>query len=86
MAETGKDDTGELTFEEAISRLTEIVNSIETGRVSLQESLGQYERGMALIKRCREILIAAEKRIEKISAAAQDDAGGSSEPERDTGD
>ncbi len=74
MDKAKKDETGELSFEEAISQLTEIVSAIETGRTSLQDSLGQYERGMALIKRCKEILTAAEKRIEKISASAQNDS------------
>ncbi len=56
-----------LSFEEAIKALTEIVNRIEGGRTALQDSLKQYERGMALIKHCRGILQKAEKRIEKIS-------------------
>jgi exodeoxyribonuclease VII small subunit len=43
------------------------VSKIEQGEISLQESLSQYERGMALIKQCRTILQQAEKRIEKIS-------------------
>ena len=40
---------------------------IEQGQIPLQDSLNQYERGMALIKHCRGILEKAEKRIEKIS-------------------
>ena len=74
MDKAKKDETGELSFEEAISQLTEIVSAIETGRTSLQDSLGQYERGMALINRCKKILTAAEKRIEKISASAQNES------------
>ena len=64
---TKKDDTGKLNFEETIKELTDIVGKIEQGRIPLQESLEQYERGMALIKHCREILRKAEERIEKIS-------------------
>jgi len=56
-----------LSFEDAIKELTGIVGKIEQGRIPLQESLQQYEHGMALIKRCRDILASAEKRIEKIS-------------------
>ncbi len=74
MAKAKKDETGELSFEEAIKQLTEIVSGIESGRASLQDSLGEYERGMALIKRCKEKLTAAEKRIEKISASAQNES------------
>ena len=62
-----KDDLGELSFEESIKELTNIVGKIEQGQIPLQDSLSQYEKGMALIKQCRTILEKAEKRIEKIS-------------------
>ena len=62
-----KDDLAKLSFEQAIKELTGIVSKIEQGEIALQDSLDQYERGMALIKHCREILQKAEARIEKIS-------------------
>jgi len=62
-----KNDIGKLTFEQAIKELTDIVGKIEQGQIPLQDSLKQYERGMALIKHCRTILKKAEQRIEKIS-------------------
>ena len=62
-----KNDIGKLSFEQAIKELTNIVGKIEQGQIPLQDSLKQYERGMALIKHCRGILEKAEKRIEKIS-------------------
>ncbi len=62
-----KDETTKLTFEQAIQQLKEIVTRIEQGQIPLQDSLDQYEKGMALIKQCRDILQKAEKRIEKIS-------------------
>ncbi len=62
-----KDDLTKLTFEQAIGQLKEIVSKIEQGQIPLQDSLDQYEKGMALIKHCRDILQKAEKRIEKIS-------------------
>jgi exodeoxyribonuclease VII small subunit len=66
-AKKKKDDIGELSFEESIKELTDIVGKIEQGEIPLQDSLEQYEKGMALIKQCRTILQKAEKRIEKIS-------------------
>jgi len=60
-------DIGKLSFEEAIRELTNIVGKIEQGQIPLQDSLEQYEKGMALIKQCRTILQKAEERIEKIS-------------------
>jgi len=62
-----KDEISELSFEESIKELTNIVGKIEQGEIPLQDSLEQYEKGMALIKQCRTILEKAEKRIEKIS-------------------
>jgi len=66
-AKKKKDDLGEMSFEESIKELTNIVGKIEQGQIPLQDSLSQYEKGMALIKQCRTILEKAEKRIEKIS-------------------
>lgn len=62
-----KNDIAKMSFEGAIKELTGIVGKIEQGEIPLQDSLSQYERGMALIKHCKGILKKAEKRIEKIS-------------------
>ncbi len=62
-----KDEISKLTFEQAINQLKGIVEKIEQGEIPLQDSLEQYEKGMALIKHCRDILQKAEKRIERIS-------------------
>jgi exodeoxyribonuclease VII small subunit len=70
MAQKKKNEKNEITdlsFEQAIENLTGIVDRIETGQVSLAESLQQYEKGMAMIKHCRDILLDAEKRIEQIA-------------------
>jgi exodeoxyribonuclease VII small subunit len=64
-----KNDISKLSFEEAIKELTNIVGKIEQGKIPLQDSLQQYEKGMALIKHCRGILQKAEQRIEKISVS-----------------
>ncbi len=67
MAEKkNKDEIGKLGFEDSIKRLKTIVEKIEQGEIPLQDSLEQYEQGMLLIKHCRDILLKAEKRIEKI--------------------
>ena len=61
------------TFERALARLEQIVAGIESGRTSLEESIDKYAEGTGLIKQCRTILDAAEK---KIQILARDDAGG----------
>ncbi len=60
-------ELGGLNFEHAIDELSGIVESIESGQTPLQSSIDQYEKGMELIKHCREILQTAEKKIEKIA-------------------
>jgi len=79
MAEKKQKDTNELSFEETIYQLTQIVSQIEQGQIPLQESIEKYERGMTLIKHCRGILTQAEKKIEEISAPNQNSAKNSSE-------
>jgi exodeoxyribonuclease VII small subunit len=76
MAKTSRQDTEKLTFEQAIAELKAIVEKIEAGQISLQDSILQYEKGMALIKHCRTILQQAEKRIEKISLEQEQAAAG----------
>jgi exodeoxyribonuclease VII small subunit len=66
-----KNNITKLTFEQAIKQLTDIVGKIEQGEIPLQDSLNQYEKGMVLIKHCKDILQKAEKRIEKISEEKQ---------------
>ena len=79
MAEKKQKDTNELSFEETITQLTQIVSQIEQGQIPLQESIEKYERGMTLIKHCRGILTQAEKKIEEISAPNQNSAKNNSE-------
>lgn len=64
-------DLKDVSFEEAIGELTDIVGKIEGGQTSLDDSLAQYEKGMMLIKHCRGILQKAEKKIEKIAAGSE---------------
>jgi exodeoxyribonuclease VII small subunit len=62
----------EPTFEEAMKRLETIVQAIEQGKIGLEESIKQYEEGMALIRRCRGVLSDAELKIQHLQAAAGD--------------
>ena len=56
----------QIPFEEAMRQLESIVTQLERGEVSLEESIGLYEKGEALKKRCETLLREAEMRIEKI--------------------
>jgi len=70
---TEQQDQQKMTFEQAMARLEQIVAGIEGGQTSLEESIDKYAQGTGLIKQCRTILDAAEK---KIQILARDDAGG----------
>ena len=61
-----KTDVTELSFEQAVSELENIVARLERGDVPLDKSIEIYERGEALKKHCETLLSAAEARIEKI--------------------
>ena len=56
----------ELSFEQALEELEEIVAALEAGQVPLDETLVRFERAMALKERCASLLEAAEARISKL--------------------
>lgn len=53
----------ELNFEEAMSKLDKIASELETGKLTLDESVSKFEEGMALSKKCNDMLESAEKKI-----------------------
>jgi exodeoxyribonuclease VII small subunit len=55
-----------VTFENAIQRLGEIVESLEQGEQPLEESIALFEEGMSLAKSSQVILDRAERRIEEL--------------------
>lgn len=58
----------EMTFEEAMAALEQVVNQLERGEVALEESIALYERGAALKQHCADKLAAAEAKVELIRA------------------
>lgn len=75
MNETGP-DIGQMSFEEALRALEDVVRRLETGEVPLEESITLYERGEALRRHCQARLDAAQARIEKIVAGPDGRPGG----------
>jgi exodeoxyribonuclease VII small subunit len=66
LAGEGDASAGVATFEEAIARLGEIVDSLEEGEQPLEESIALFEEGMTLAKSSQTILDRAERRIEEL--------------------
>ena len=53
----------ELKFEDAISRLETIVQTLEEGKCDLDESLGLFEEGVSLVKLCSARLDEASEKV-----------------------
>ena len=54
-------------FENSLLELEKIVRELESGDVSLDESLKRFEQGIELYKKCRQTLESAEKKIKILS-------------------
>lgn len=64
------DSIGDLSFEDALKRLEAIVQRLESGDASLDESIRLYGEGDALRQQCEARLQSAQARIERIVAGA----------------
>ncbi|MGH7769851.1 MAG: exodeoxyribonuclease VII small subunit [Candidatus Binatia bacterium] len=51
-------------FEEAIEELEKVVERLESGELSLEDSLAAFEEGVGLVKFCNQRLTEVEKKIE----------------------
>lgn len=84
-ADDKKDDTAELAdFETSLDELETLVEQMESGDLSLEESLQAFERGVVLTRSCQSALKAAELRVQKLTSSGttemtvgerEDDAG-----------
>ncbi|MCB1395849.1 MAG: exodeoxyribonuclease VII small subunit [Rhodobacter sp.] len=59
----------EMSFEEALRELEQVVGQLESGTVDLENSIKIYERGADLKKHCEAKLAQAQARIEQITLA-----------------
>jgi len=63
---TAADSGPQPSFEDALRRLETIVEELEGGELSLEDSIARYEEGMRLSRRLTQQLDEAEKRIERL--------------------
>lgn len=75
MAERTKAAAGSETegFDALIDRLRGVVEKLETGSLSLEQSLAAFEEGVRLSRRTAQILDAAEKRVEILTRGEDGD-------------
>ncbi len=64
------DEIKDLSFEDALSRLENIVRELEGGRIKLDDAVSAYEQAVALKQLCESKLEAARLKIEKIEISA----------------
>ena len=60
------DNLKEMSFEESLTNLEEIVKKLETGEVPLDEAINEFKNAMSLAKLCDEKLKSAEEAITKL--------------------
>ena len=61
-------------FESALAELEQIVQRLEQGELSLEESLRQFERGVELTRGCQKALRQAEQKIQILAKKGDGDA------------
>ena len=59
------------SFEVMMERLQALVGTLEQGNLTLEDSIKSFEEGVALVKRCTEVLDHAERRIQKLTRDAE---------------
>ncbi|HEY2955466.1 MAG TPA: exodeoxyribonuclease VII small subunit [Candidatus Eisenbacteria bacterium] len=79
-------DDGGPSFEEALERLETIVEELEGGALTLEQSLARYEEGVRLSRRLTQTLDQAEKRIERLTESGGEPATVPVELEEDEGE
>jgi len=67
-----EDKEGE-TLEDFLGELEKVVNGLESGDLSLEDSLGHFEKGVILYKRCKKVLSKAESRISVLTDSLKED-------------
>lgn len=71
MTKKSSPEKKDLSFEQAVSRLEEIVAALESGEPSLEQAIALFEEGTALSRFCQESLTAAQGKIEKLVETAR---------------
>lgn len=61
-----KSESETLRFEEALARLEELVDKLESGKLDLEDSLLNFEEGVKLVRLCKQRIEAAELRIRQL--------------------
>ena len=61
----------EMTFEESLNKLNELVDKLENSGLDLDENIRIYEEAVVLRDRCRSILEESERKVQKLMETAE---------------
>ena len=61
----------DLSFEQALSELEALVESLEKGELSLEQSLQSFERGVTLTRSCQQALKDAEQKVSILTGESE---------------
>jgi exodeoxyribonuclease VII small subunit len=67
QTETAADDLADVSFEAALAELETLVEKMETGDLSLEDSLSAFERGVKLTRHCQSALQSAELKVKVLT-------------------
>jgi exodeoxyribonuclease VII small subunit len=73
MTEQPQADIAALSFEAAYAELSQLIEAMESGDLTLAESVAQYERGHQLAAHCDRLLEQAELRVNQLNVNGQID-------------
>jgi exodeoxyribonuclease VII small subunit len=68
----GESKNGTPSFEEALSELEALVERMEQGELSLEDSLKSFERGVELTRACQQALTDAEQKVDILTSRQPD--------------
>lgn len=68
-------------FEKALSELESLVEKMEQGELTLEQSLQHFERGVALTRTCQQALEQAQFKFDQLTDAEESDASGTPDDE-----
>lgn len=77
---TGDQSEEQPDFESALAELESLVEGLESGELSLAESLDHFKRGIGLSKRCHQLIDEARQTVEKLSDPDDEGSGEPFEP------
>ncbi len=69
---SNQDKQQDLSFEQALDGLTTMVEKLESGKLSLEESVKAFEEGVKLTRQCEKLLDDAEQRLQVLDSDGED--------------